>query len=127
MPMVNQMEFHPSLVQQDLLDFCMKNKIQYEAWSPLKRGALFNNPLLLEIAKKYNKNVAQIIIRWDLQKGVVTIPKSTNKDRIISNANVFDFHLSDEDIKRIYSLYCNDRTGAHPDHFLEYFAKKGIK
>lgn len=126
-PMVNQMEFHPNLVQQDLLDFCKKNQIQYEAWSPLKRGALFNDPLLLELAHKYNKNVAQIIIRWDLQKGVVTIPKSTKKERIISNADVFDFHLSDEDVKKIDSLDSNDRTGAHPDHFLEYFAKKGIK
>lgn len=126
-PMVNQMEFHPNLVQQELVDFCKNHNIQYEAWSPLKRGGLFDNPVLKELAKKYSKNIAQIIIRWDLQKGVVTIPKSTKKERIISNADVFDFQLTDEDMKRIDALDTNDRTGAHPDHFLEYFAKKGIK
>lgn len=126
-PMVNQMEFHPHLVQQNLLDFCVQNKIQYEAWSPLKRGGLFDDPVLKELAEKYNKNIAQIVIRWDLQKGVVTIPKSSKKERIISNADIFDFELSDEDIKRIDALDKNDRTGAHPDHFMEYFANKGVK
>ncbi|MDR2121727.1 MAG: aldo/keto reductase [Flavobacteriaceae bacterium] len=126
-PMVNQVEFHPNLIQQDLLDFCKQNTIRYEAWSPLKRGELFNDPVLLELAGKYHKNVAQIIIRWDLQKGVITIPKSTKKERIISNADIFDFNLSEEDMQKIDALNTNDRTGAHPDHFLEYFAKKGIK
>ncbi|WP_128331068.1 aldo/keto reductase [Apibacter sp. HY039] len=126
-PMVNQVEFHPSLVQQDLLNFCSQNGIQAEAWSPLKRGGLFNNPLLKELAEKYSKNIAQIIIRWDLQKGVITIPKSTKNERIVSNADVFDFQLSDEDVQKIDALDTNDRTGAHPDHFMEYFAKKGVK
>ncbi len=126
-PMVNQVEFHPHLIQPDLLDFCKQNHIQYEAWSPLKRGGLFDDPILMELAEKYSKTIAQIVIRWDLQKGVVTIPKSANKERIISNADVFDFELSEEDVKRIDALDKNDRTGAHPDHFMDYFAKKGIK
>ncbi|MDR1877201.1 MAG: aldo/keto reductase [Flavobacteriaceae bacterium] len=125
-PMVNQVEFHPNLIQKELLDFCKQNNIQYEAWSPLKRGGLFNEPVLLELAEKHTKNIAQILIRWDLQKGVVTIPKSTKKERIVSNADVFNFELSEEDMKRIDDLDNNDRTGAHPDHFLEYFTKKGI-
>ncbi|TWP30112.1 aldo/keto reductase [Apibacter muscae] len=123
-PMVNQMEFHPNLVQQELLDFCKKNNIQYEAWSPLKRGGLFEAPTLKQIAEKYEKSVAQIILRWDLQKGVVTIPKSTNPERILANADIFNFILTEEEIHTIDSLDNGDRTGAHPDHFLEYFAKK---
>ncbi|MFO8002535.1 MAG: aldo/keto reductase [Marinilabilia sp.] len=116
-PMVNQIEFHPYLVQQDLLDFCKKNNIQYEAWSPLMQGKVFGINLLQELAEKYQKSIAQIVLRWDLQKGVVTIPKSVHKDRIESNADIFDFHISDEDMARIDSLDRNERLGPHPDTF----------
>lgn len=116
-PMVNQVEFHPFVVQQDLLDYCKAHKIQFEAWSPLMQGKIFDIKLLNELAKKYNRTVAQIVLRWDLQKGVVTIPKSVRKEIIISNSKLFDFCLSEEDINAIDELDKNRRLGAHPDHF----------
>jgi diketogulonate reductase-like aldo/keto reductase len=115
-PMVNQMEFHPHLVQQDLIDFCKKHNIQYEAWSPLMQGKIFEIDLLKELSEKYKKSIAQIVLRWDLQKGVITIPKSTHKNRIEENASVFDFEISDEDMKLIDALDCNGRIGPHPDN-----------
>ncbi|SHI50883.1 Aldo/keto reductase [Mesonia phycicola] len=122
-PMVLQNEFHPKLLQQDLIDYCKKENIQYQAWSPLMRGRILENEVIKEIANKYNKSVAQIIIRWDLQKGVLTIPKSVHKQRIIENASVFDFTLTDEEISTIDLLDNDERTGAHPDHFMEHFNK----
>ncbi len=116
-PMVNQMEFHPYLVQQDLIDFCNTHKIQYEAWSPMMQGKIFELSILDDLAKKYNKTVAQIVLRWNLQKGVITIPKSSKKQRIISNADLFDFELSKKDMNYIDSLDKNQRTGPDPDNF----------
>ncbi|GLB51791.1 glyoxal reductase [Neptunitalea chrysea] len=123
-PMVLQNEFHPRLVQQDVLDFCKDNNIHFQAWSPLMRGRILENETLVAIAKKYNKSTAQIIIRWDLQKEVCTIPKSVHAERISSNANVFNFQLTSEEVATIDNLNTNERTGAHPDHFIEHFAKK---
>ncbi|MBQ0736099.1 aldo/keto reductase [Aquimarina celericrescens] len=116
-PMVNQMEFHPYLVQQNLIDFCHQHKIQYEAWSPMMQGKIFELPILDNLAKKYKKTVAQIVLRWDLQKGVITIPKSVKKERIKSNADLFDFELSEEDMKHIDSLDKNERIGPDPNNF----------
>lgn len=116
-PMVNQMEFHPRLVQQSLIDFCMEKKIQYEAWSPLMQGQITKIPELQSLAAKYKKDIAQIVLRWDLQKSVVTIPKSIHKERIISNAQIFDFVLSNEDVKFIDGLDKHQRVGADPDNF----------
>lgn len=116
-PMVNQLEFHPHLVQPSLLDFCQSKGIQYEAWSPLMKGDVVNVPLLNELSQKYGKTEAQVALRWNLQKGVVTIPKSVKKERIISNADVFDFELSEEDIKRIDKLDKHKRIGPDPDTF----------
>lgn len=117
MPMVNQVEFHPHLIQQDLVDFCKKNKIRYEAWSPLMQGKVFEIDLLRELSEKYKKTIAQIVLRWDLQKGVVTIPKSVHKERIEANANIFDFEISDEDMASVDRLECNGRLGPNPDEF----------
>ena len=97
-PMVNQMEFHPYLVQQDLVDFCTSKNIQYEAWSPFMQGKLFRLDICKELERKYNKSAAQIILRWDLQKGVVTIPKSAKKERILTNAAIFDFELTADEV-----------------------------
>ncbi|TBN06507.1 aldo/keto reductase [Hyunsoonleella flava] len=116
-PMVNQMEFHPFLVQQDLIDFCQQHKIQYEAWSPLMQGKVFDLPEFKQLADKYNKSIAQIVLRYDLQKGVITIPKSSKKQRIISNANIFDFELSQSDMKFIDDMDRNHRYGPDPDNF----------
>ncbi|NHC38995.1 aldo/keto reductase [Bacillus sp. MM2020_1] len=114
-PMVNQVEFHPHLTQKELLDYCKNEGIQLEAWSPLKQGQLLSEPVLVDLAHKYNKSVAQVILRWDLQHGVVTIPKSIKEHRIIENANIFDFELSAEDMEKIDGLNQDSRAGSHPD------------
>ena len=116
-PAVNQVEFHPWLLQTELFAYMGQKGILPEAWSPLAAGALLDNKVLVEIAYKYNKTVAQIIIRWDIQKKVITIPKSSKEDRIAGNTNVFDFELSDEDVKTIDSLNKNYRTGPDPNEF----------
>ncbi|WP_419213278.1 aldo/keto reductase [Maribacter sp. X9] len=116
-PMVNQMEFHPHLVQQDLLDFCKENTIQYESWSPFMQGKVLELDLCNDLAKKHKKSVAQIILRWNLQKGVVAIPKSVHAKRIKSNADIFDFELSKEDIAFLDGLENGQRTGPDPDNF----------
>lgn len=116
-PMVNQMEFHPYLVQQGLLDFCAEKGIQYEAWSPLMQGNIFDLDVMKDLAAKYNKTIAQIALRWDLQKGVVTIPKSSKKNRIIANADLFDFELSEEDVQLLDGLDRGKRFGPDPDNF----------
>ncbi|MGG0813124.1 aldo/keto reductase [Paenibacillus alvei] len=116
-PMVNQVEYHPRLTQKDLQSFCQEHGIQLEAWSPLMQGQLLDNEVLTEIARKYNKSVAQVILRWDLQNGVVTIPKSTKEHRIIENSTVFDFELTVEDMKKIDGLNQNHRVGPDPDNF----------
>jgi len=116
-PMVNQVEYHPRFNQKELHDFCRKNEIQLEAWSPLMQGGLLNEPVLVEIANKYNKSTAQIIIRWDLQTEVVTIPKSTKPHRIAENVNLFDFELSQEDMDKINALNQDQRMFADPDEF----------
>ncbi|WP_270583579.1 aldo/keto reductase [Bacillus smithii] len=116
-PMVNQVEYHPRLTQKELQVFCQKQGIQLEAWSPLMQGQLLDNEVLQEIGKKYNKTVAQVILRWDLQNGVVTIPKSTKEHRIVENASIFDFELTKEDMELIDSLNQNHRVGPDPDNF----------
>jgi len=116
-PMVNQVEYHPSFNQAELHEFCKKNQIQLEAWSPLMQGGLLDNPTLLEIADKYNKSTAQVILRWDLQTEVVTIPKSIKPHRIAQNADIFDFELNSEDIKKINALNTGQRSFADPDDF----------
>ena len=114
--LANQNEFHPRLVQQEILDFCVQNNIQYEAWSPIMKGEVNKIPEVIEIANKYEKTPVQVVLRWDLQKGVITIPKSARRERIISNAELFDFELTDDDIIRIDALDQNYRIGPDPDN-----------
>ena len=116
-PMVNQMEFHPYVVQQDLIDYCIAKKIQYEAWSPFMQGKLFKLDICDGLARKYGKSPAQIILRWNLQKGVVTIPKSVKKNRINANASIFDFKLTSEEVAYLDSLDRGERIGPDPDNF----------
>ncbi|QUL54768.1 aldo/keto reductase [Paenibacillus tritici] len=116
-PMVNQVELHPYLSQQPLRSFAQRHGIQIEAWAPLMQGQLLDQPVLKEIAASHGKSVAQIILRWDLQHGIVTIPKSTKEQRIIENASLFDFELSRADMERIDSLNRDQRTGPDPDNF----------
>lgn len=115
-PMVNQVECHPRLTQKELQVFCQQHDIQLEAWSPLMQGQLLENEELQKIASNYGKSTAQIILRWDLQNGVVIIPKSTKEHRIVENASVFDFELTQEDMERINSLNENQRVGPDPDN-----------
>jgi methylglyoxal/glyoxal reductase len=114
-PMVNQVEYHPRLTQADLLTYCKQQGIQLEAWRPLLKGEIFEEPTLLELADKYNKTVAQIILRWDIQNGVVTIPKSVTKHRIKENIDIYNFKLTNEDMARISALNQDKRNGADPD------------
>ncbi|SEB20804.1 Aldo/keto reductase [Thalassobacillus cyri] len=118
-PMVNQIELHPELHQQQTREFCKANDIQLVAWSPLARGKYLDAPVLKELAEKYDKTPAQVILRWDYQSGIVTIPKSVKKERQQENADIFDFELTDEEIKRIDELDLGEegRNGPHPDEF----------
>lgn len=116
-PMVNQVEYHPHLAQTELLEFCKAEGIQMEAWSPLKQGELLSEPTIVEIAESHGKSPAQVILRWDLQNGVVTIPKSIKEHRIVENADVFNFELSSEDMDRLNSLNKDERVGPDPDNF----------
>ncbi|WDF50596.1 aldo/keto reductase [Paenibacillus sp. KACC 21273] len=116
-PAVNQVEFHPLLTQSELLAYSEEKGIQLEAWSPLARGKLFDNEVIKEIADKYGKEPAQVILRWVLDKGVVVITRSVKEKRIASNAEIFDFKLTVEEIDRISALNKNERTGPDPDNF----------
>lgn len=116
-PAVNQVEFHPYLVHAELRQFCAEREIQFEAWSPLAQAQILDEPTIVELSQKYGKSPAQLIIRWDLQHRVVTIPKSSTPHRIEENAQVFDFQISAEDMARLDSLNRNERTGPDPDNF----------
>ncbi|UOQ50069.1 aldo/keto reductase [Gracilibacillus caseinilyticus] len=116
-PMVNQVEYHPHLQQRSLHDYCKKHNIQLEAWSPLKQGKVLDDLTLTDIAKRHGKSTAQVILRWDLQQGVVTIPKSVKQHRIQDNADVFDFELTDAEMKLIHDMNKDERVGPDPDTF----------
>ena len=116
-PMVNQIELHPLLSQEPLRKYCEEKGIVVEAYSPLGSGNILDNPEIKKIADKYNKSVAQIVLRWDWQIGVVTIPKSVHKERIHENADIFDFELTKEDMAFINSLNKDERVGWNPERF----------
>lgn len=116
-PMVNQVEFHPYLTQVELREYCAQNQIQIEAWSPLMQGNFLKDETILQLAEKYGRTPAQIILRWDLEHQVVTIPKSINPSRIEENAQIFDFTLQPEDIKILDGLNKDHRFGPDPDNF----------
>jgi len=113
-PAVNQVEFHPYLYLKELLDFCQSHDIQLESYSPLTKGVKLDDPKLVDIAKKYSKTPAQILIRWVLQHGVIVIPKSSHKERIEENAHVFDFTISEEDMNALDSFHQNFRSSWDP-------------
>ncbi len=109
-PSINQVEFHPFLYQNNLLQFCKNKNIQLEAYSPLTRGNKLNHPTVKRLAKKYDKTSAQILIRWSLQHGLVVIPKSIHENRIKENSQIFDFELQEEDMKLLNTLNEDLRT-----------------
>ena len=114
-PMVDQIEFHPGHNQKETVEFCRKQNIAVEAWSPLGRGVVLDNEFLSEIADKYNKTVAQICLRWIVQQGIAALPKSTKKERIQSNFHIFDFELSEEDMKKITNMKPTGYSGSDPN------------
>jgi 2,5-diketo-D-gluconate reductase A len=115
-PAVNQVETHPFNQQIEAQKFLIENKVQIESWGPFAEGRnnLFQNELLLSIAKKYGKSIAQVVLRWLTQRGVVAIPKSVKKERIRENFNIFDFELSAEDMEAIKAL--DTKTSSFFDH-----------
>lgn len=116
-PMVNQMEFHPYLVQPSLVEYCRARNIVYEAWRPIMRGEVNDIALLQELGVKYEKSPVQVTLRWNLQKGVATIPKSVSKQRIQENGDLFDFTLTAEEMRAIDDLDQERRLGPDPDNF----------
>lgn len=116
-PMVNQVEFHPHLLQPELLAFCRERRIQIEGWAPLMRGGIFEIAEIGQLAKKHGKTPAQIVLRWNLQHEVVVIPKSTSLDRLRENADLFNFELAPEDMAVLDGLDQRRRIGPDPDNF----------
>ena len=116
-PAINQVECSPQLTQNELAAYCRQKEIIFEPWSPLGRGTLLNEPVLTAIAGKYNKTTAQVILRWCIQRGFVNIPKSVNRERIIANAQIFDFQLLPDDMEKISAMNKNRRVGPDPDNF----------
>lgn len=113
-PTVDQIEYHPGLLQEDTIDLCRKNDILVEAWSPLGRGHLLDNPVLVEIAGHHSKSPAQIILRWVLQNNVLPLVKSVHAERIRENYDIFDFELNHQEMKAIDALP-DVRFGGNPD------------
>jgi len=103
-PSVNQVELHPFLYQKELLKYCQDRGIQVEAYSPLARGERLQDPRIASLATKYSKSPAQLMIRWGIEHGLVVIPKSTRGERIRENSQVFDFDISDDDMRSLDSL-----------------------
>lgn len=115
-PAVNQIELHPWLAQKELRAFHEKHGITTEAWSPLARGALLEDPVVLAIAHELNVSAAQVLVRWHLQHGIVVFPKTSSEERMRTNADVFGFELNDDQMSRLDALDCGRRSGSHPDH-----------
>lgn len=116
-PMVNQIEFHPYLQSPELVALCQEMGIQVEAWAPIMKGRVLKIEELRDLGNKYGKNAVQISLRWLLQRGIVAIPKSTKQQRIIDNAEIFDFELTAEEIAMINSLDRGQRVGPSPYNF----------
>lgn len=114
-PMVNQIEHHPGYAQREVVDFCQQNGILVEAWSPLGRGMVLNDPTLQAIAQKYGVSVAQVCVAWCLQEGILPLPKSTRRDRLEANLAVDNIHLSDDDMAAINALNIGSSSGSYPD------------
>jgi 2,5-diketo-D-gluconate reductase A len=116
-PAINQVELHPLLQQQELREAHAQLGVATEAWSPLGQGSLLTNPIVTAIANAHGKTAAQSLIRWHIQLGNIVIPKSVTPGRIVSNFNVFDFQLSEQDMASISSLGDGTRLGPDPRTF----------
>ncbi|MCL1594874.1 MAG: aldo/keto reductase, partial [Actinomycetia bacterium] len=116
-PAINQIEFHPHLQSPELVTYCQDHGIVVEAWSPLKAGAIIADPDLGAIAQHHGVSPAQVTLRWMLQKGIVVIPKSVTPSRIIENADLYGFDLSNTEVAEIDAMDLNDRVGPDPANF----------
>lgn len=115
LPMVDQIEFHPGMMQKEILEYCRNNNIVVEAWSPLGSGRMLDNEDLKRIADKYKKSVAQICVRWCVQNNVIPLPKSTHLERIKDNIDIYDFIISDEDMEYINNMKYFAGSGLTPN------------
>jgi len=115
-PAVNQIDLHPFMTRPEIVKFCKehKPKIALEAWAPLVRGEKMGDPSVVALARKYNKEPAQVFLRYSLQKDYVAIPKSVHEARIISNTNIFDFELEESEVKALDELNSNYVTDWDP-------------
>lgn len=118
-PAVNQIEVHPYLTQNDLIKYNQDKGIEIECWSPIARGKVFKDEFLKSLADKYSKTISQIVLRWEVQRGLIVLPKSVHEARLKENADIFDFTLTDEDMKAISNLNRNERVNeeSNPDTF----------
>jgi 2,5-diketo-D-gluconate reductase A len=116
-PAVNQIEVHPYLTQDDVRAFCAEHQIAVEAWAPIARGRVLNDPEVVTIAERVGKTPAQVVLRWQIERGDIVFPKSVSPARIAENIDIFDFELSGEDVETISALNRDERTGPDPDTF----------
>lgn len=119
-PMINQIEFHPGVQNTEIYDYCKAHDILIQASSPLGNGMILSNDELMKLAKEKGKSAAQIALRWEFQKSVAVIPKTKNRSRLAENINIFDFQLSEEEMKRIDNIpYCGG-LGIDSDEVTEF-------
>lgn len=116
-PAVNQIEAHPYLTQDRLREFGESRGIATEAWSPIARGKVLDDPTVIEVAERVGRSPAQVVLRWHIQRGSIVFPKSVHRDRIRENFGLFDFALSDADMAEIAALDRGERIGPDPDVF----------
>jgi len=116
-PALDQIEVHPFFTQDDLRGFCAEHELAVEGWSPLAEGDVLGDPTIHEIAGRYGKTPAQVVLRWHIERGDIVFPKSVTPARIRENIDIFDFELSGEDVEAISALNRNERRGADPDKF----------
>jgi 2,5-diketo-D-gluconate reductase A len=116
-PAVNQIEVHPYLVQDELRSFCADHQIAVEAWSPLGRGAVLEDPTIKAIASRVGKTTAQVVLRWHIERGDIVFPKSMRPERIAENLDIFDFTLDGDDVAAISALNRDERVGPDPETF----------
>ena len=114
-PCIDQLEIHPYYPQQEAADYCRKEKIQVQAWSPLGHGSILEDETLKKIGEKYGKSIAQVSLRWELQQDILPVSKSLNPGRMKQNTEVFDFSLTKEEVELITNLGNDRRMGSHPD------------
>ena len=116
-PAVNQIEAHPYLTQEELLDFDGRHEIATQAWAPLARGGVMGDPVIEAVARANDRTPGQVVLRWHVERGSIIFPKSSSPRRLEENFEIFDFTLSEEDMNRISALDRDERTGPHPDTY----------